>query len=57
MREGLITTIHYDPVVADDPHANEVRAFVEQKAAELEPLAAVHDLRIVPGSNPYKRRV
>lgn len=47
--EGLITTIHYDPVVADDPHANEVRAFVEQKAAELEPLAAVHDLRIVPG--------
>lgn len=47
--EGLITTIHYDPVVVDDPHANEVRAFVEQKATELEPTAAVHDLRIVPG--------
>ena len=48
--EGLIATIHYDPVVTDDAHVNELRSFPGPKtAARLEPEAAVHDLRIVPG--------
>ena len=55
--EGLIATIHYDPVVTDDAHVNELRAFLEEETARLEPEAAVHDLRIVPGAQPYERRV
>lgn len=49
--DGLTATIHYDPVVLDDPHANELRAFVKETAARLEPAAAIHDLRIVPGNS------
>lgn len=49
--EGLIATIHYDPVVTDDAHANELRSFVIKTAAQIEPEAAVHDLRVVPGSS------
>ena len=48
--EGLIATIHYDPVVTDDAHVNELRAFLDAQAARLAPDAAVHDLRIVPGT-------
>lgn len=49
--EGLIATIHYDPVVTDDAHVNELRSFLTETAARLEPDAAVHDLRIVPGTS------
>lgn len=48
---GLIVTIHYDPVVVNDAHANELRDFLRQTAARLDPAAAIHDLRIVPGAS------
>ena len=49
--DGLTATIHYDPVVLDDPHASELRTFIKETAARLEPAAAIHDLRIVPGNS------
>ena len=49
VQDGLIATIHFDPVVTGDPHADELKAFLQQEIQELEPLANIHDLRIVPG--------
>lgn len=49
VKDGLNVTIHFDPIVVDDPHANELRDFLTQTLRELEPRASLHDLRIVPG--------
>ena len=49
VHDHLLVTIHFDPVVTDDPHINELRDFLKEKLAELEPQANLHDLRIVPG--------
>ena len=49
VQDGLIATIHFDPVVTGDPHADELKAFLQQEICKLEPLANIHDLRIVPG--------
>ena len=49
VQDGLIATIHFDPVVTGDPHADELKAFLQQEIRKLEPLANIHDLRIVPG--------
>ena len=49
VEDGLIATIHFDPVVTGDPHADELRAFLQREVEELAPLANIHDLRIVPG--------
>ena len=49
VNDHLIATIHFDPVVTDDPHIKELRDFVKEKLREIEPEADIHDLRIVPG--------
>ena len=49
VEDGLIATIHFDPVVTGDPHADELKAFLQCEVEELAPLANIHDLRIVPG--------
>lgn len=49
VEDGLIATIHFDPVVTGDPHADELKAFLQREVEELAPLANIHDLRIVPG--------
>ncbi len=49
VHDGLIATVHFDPVVVGDPHADELKAFLQNEVQELEPLANIHDLRIVPG--------
>ena len=48
--DGLITTIHFDPVVTSDPHVTELREFVVQTAHAVDPEINIHDLRIVPGN-------
>ena len=48
--DGLITTIHFDPVVTSDPHVTELREFVDQTAHAVDPEINIHDLRIVPGN-------
>ena len=47
--DGLLTTIHFDPVVTSDPHVAELREFVEAAARAADPEVSIHDLRIVPG--------
>ena len=49
VQDGMIATIHYDPVITGNPHTEEIRGFLQQEAARLEPRANIHDLRIVPG--------
>ena len=46
--DGLLTTIHFDPVVTSDPHVTELREFVEKTAHDIDPEVNIHDLRIVP---------
>lgn len=49
VHDHLLVTIHFDPVVVDDPHIQELRQFLKEKLATLAPDADIHDLRIVPG--------
>lgn len=49
VQDGLIVTIHYDPVVVGDPHVEELKAFLAEAVRRLEPRANIHDVRIVPG--------
>lgn len=49
VHDGLVTTIHYDPVVTGDAHTEEVKTFLLRKVHELEPEANIHDLRMAPG--------
>ena len=49
VEDGLIATIHFDPIVTGNPHADELKEFLQNEVQELEPLANIHDLRIVPG--------
>ena len=49
VQDGIIATIHYDPVVTGNAHTDEIRAFLMETVKALEPAANVHDLRIVPG--------
>lgn len=49
IQDGMVATIHYDPVVTGDSHVDEIRTFLQQQIGQLDPAANVHDLRIVPG--------
>lgn len=49
VQDGMIATIHYDPIITGNSHVDEIRSFLQQEVAELEPKANLHDLRIVPG--------
>lgn len=49
VQDGMIATIHYDPVVTGNAHVDEIRTFLKKQVKELEPTANIHDLRIVPG--------
>jgi len=46
---GMITTIHFDPVVVDDPHVDEIKAALEAVITHHECNISIHDLRVVPG--------
>lgn len=49
VQDGMIATIHYDPIVTGNAHVDEIRSFLLEEVAKLEPKANIHDLRIVPG--------
>lgn len=49
VHDGLNVTIHFDPIVTDDPHVAELHDFLLEKASTLDPAADLHDIRIVPG--------
>lgn len=47
--DGLIVTLHYDPIVTNDPHVVDMRNKIDAMAKNLDSEASIHDLRCVPG--------
>lgn len=47
---GMLTSIHYDPVVTSDPRIEELKSTIHSILGELEGDISMHDLRIVPGN-------
>lgn len=47
--DGLIVTLHYDPIVTNDPHVVDMRNKIDAMAKSLDREASIHDLRCVPG--------
>ena len=48
---GMLTSIHYDPVVTSDPKIEELRVYIQNILSELDEQISMHDLRIVPGNS------
>lgn len=49
--DNLLMTIHYDPIVTNDPLVNELRALITEAAWQMDGDFKIHDLRIVPGQS------
>ncbi len=47
--EGLMVTIHYDPIVTSDAAVGALRSALTDKLHQLDASLSLHDLRIVPG--------
>ena len=47
--DGLIVTLHYDPIVTDDPTVADMRNWIDQAVKIIDPRITIHDLRCVPG--------
>ena len=46
---GLVMTLHYDPIVTDDPELDRMHVRVEQLLHTYDIRLGVHDFRMVPG--------
>lgn len=46
---NLLLTIHYDPVVTDDPELNRMKEKTEKVIREIDPELLMHDFRMVSG--------
>ncbi|QWT18244.1 cation diffusion facilitator family transporter [Collinsella sp. zg1085] len=46
---NLIMTLHYDPLVTDDPELQDIRNFVAEQATTIDERLSVHDVRRVVG--------
>lgn len=47
--EGLIVTLHYDPIVTDDPEVKDLRNQISELVKSINPQLSIHDMRTVPG--------
>lgn len=47
--DGLIVTLHYDPIVTDDAVVADMRRAIDAMAKRIDPRVSIHDLRTVPG--------
>ena len=47
--DGLIVTLHYDPIVTDDPEVNDMRNWIDAQVKGIDARMSIHDLRTVPG--------
>ena len=47
--DGLIVTLHYDPIVTDDPEVNDMRNWIDAQVKTIDARLSIHDLRTVPG--------
>lgn len=48
-KEGLIISLHLDPIVTDDPEVKDLRNWIAEHVKTIDPAITVHDLRCVPG--------
>ena len=48
-QDGLIVTLHYDPIVTNDPKVNDMRNWINQAVKQIDGSLTIHDLRTVPG--------
>ena len=46
---GLVMTLHYDPIVTDDPQVKDMRHWIDLRVRRIDPRLSIHDLRCVPG--------
>lgn len=46
---GLVMTLHYDPIVTDDPQVKDMRHWIDLHVRSIDPRLSIHDLRCVPG--------
>ena len=42
-------TLHYDPIVTNDPEVHDLRHRISELVATIDPRITIHDLRVVPG--------
>lgn len=47
--DGLIVTLHYDPIVTNDPEVVDMRNHINELARSIDVGLSIHDLRTVPG--------
>ena len=47
--EGLVMTLHYDPIVTDDPEVRDMRHWIDLTVKGIDERLSIHDLRCVPG--------
>lgn len=47
--DGMIVTLHYDPIVTDDPEIKDLRNKIDHMVKTIDPALSIHDLRTVPG--------
>ena len=47
--EGLVMTLHYDPIVTNDPTVRDMRNWINRAVKDIAPGLSIHDLRRVPG--------
>lgn len=48
-KEGLIISLHLDPIVTDDPEVQDLRNWISEQVKTIGPALTIHDLRCVPG--------
>lgn len=46
---GIIMTLHYDPIVTNDPEVKDMRHWIDDQVRRIDPRLSIHDLRRVPG--------
>lgn len=47
--EGLVVTLHCDPIVTDDPEVKDLRNQIDALVKSIDARLSIHDLRTVPG--------
>ena len=47
--EGLVMTLHYDPIVTNDPQVRDMRHWIDLAVKSIDERLSIHDLRCVPG--------
>ena len=47
--DNLVMTLHFDPIVTDDPKVTDMRHWIALAVRDIDPRVTIHDLRCVPG--------